>query len=54
MAFYSHKLSPAQQKYRPYDREFLAVYETIKYVRHMVEGRHFGIFTDHRPLKYAF
>jgi hypothetical protein len=31
LAFYSHKLSPAQQKYSPYDRELLAVYEAIKY-----------------------
>ena len=28
-AFYSHKLSPTQQKYSPYDREPLAVYEAI-------------------------
>jgi len=54
LAFYSHKLSPAQQKYSPYDRELLAVYEAIKYFRHMVEGRPFVIFTNHKPLTYAF
>ena len=54
LAFYSHKLSPAQQKYSPYDRELLTVYEAIKYFRHMVEGRPFVIFTDHKPLSYAF
>jgi cleavage and polyadenylation specificity factor subunit 1 len=54
LAFYSHKLSPSQQKYSPYDRELLAVYEAIKYFRHMVEGRPFVIFTDHKPLTYAF
>jgi hypothetical protein len=31
LAFYSHKLSPTQQKYSLYDREPLAVYEAIKY-----------------------
>jgi len=31
LAFYSHKLSPAQQKYIPYNRELLAVYKAIKY-----------------------
>jgi cleavage and polyadenylation specificity factor subunit 1 len=54
LAFYSHKLSPAQQIYSPYDRELLAVYEAIKYFRHIVEGRPFVIFTDHKPLIYAF
>ena len=54
LAFYTHKLSPAQQKYSPYDRELLTVYEAIKYFRHMVEGLPFVIFTDHKPLTYAF
>jgi len=54
LAFYSHNLSSTQQKYSPYDRELLAVYEAIKYFRHMVEGRHFVTFTDHKPLTYAF
>jgi len=30
------------------------VYEAIKYFLHMVEGRPFVIFTDHKPLTYAF
>lgn len=54
LAFYSHKLSSAQRKYSPYDRELLAVYEAIKYFRHMVEARAFAIFTDHKPLTFAF
>jgi len=31
--------------YSPYDRDLLAVYDAIKYFRHMVEGQHFVIFT---------
>ena len=54
LAFYSHKLSPAQRKCSPYDRELLAVYDAIKFLRHMVEGRHFVTVTDHKPLTYAF
>jgi cleavage and polyadenylation specificity factor subunit 1 len=54
LAFYSCKLSPIQQKYSPYDRKLLALYEAIKYFRHMVEGRPFVIFTDHKPLTYVF
>lgn len=54
LAFFSRKLSPSQQKYSPYDRELLAIYEGIKYFRHMVEARDFTVYTDHKPLVYAF
>jgi len=54
LAFYSHKNNPAQQKYSPYDRQLLAVYVAIKYFLHMVEGWPFVIFTDRKPLIYAF
>jgi cleavage and polyadenylation specificity factor subunit 1 len=46
-AFFSRKLSPAQQKYSPYDRGLLAIYQAVKHFRHMLEARHFIIFTDH-------
>lgn len=54
LAFFSRKLSPTQTKYSPYDRELLAIYEAIKYFRHMVEARHFTVYTDHRPICYAY
>ncbi|KAG7307830.1 hypothetical protein JYU34_006426 [Plutella xylostella] len=54
LAFYSHKLTNTEKKYSAYDRELLAVYEAIKYFRHMVEARTFSIYTDHKPLTYAF
>jgi cleavage and polyadenylation specificity factor subunit 1 len=54
LAFFSRKLNPAQQKYSAYDRELLAVYEAVKHFRHMLEARHFIIFTDHKPITYAF
>lgn len=54
LAFFSRKLSPTQQNYSPYDRELLAIYEGIKYFRHMLEARHFTVYTDHKPLIYAF
>lgn len=50
----SKKLSPAQRKYSPYDRELLAIYTAVKYYRHLLEGRKFTIYTDHKPLVYAF
>lgn len=54
LAFFSRKLSPSQQNYSPYDRELLAIYEAIKHFRHMLEARHFIIFTYHKPICYAF
>jgi hypothetical protein len=49
LAFFSKRLNPTQQKYSAYDRELLAIYEAVKHFRHMLEARHFTIFTDHRP-----
>jgi len=54
LAFFSRKLSPAQQKYSAYDRELLAIYEAVRYFCHMLEAQHFTILTDHKPLTLAF
>ena len=53
IAFFSKKMSTAQQKYSAYDIELLAIYEAVKHFRHMQEARHFVIFTGHKPLIYA-
>jgi hypothetical protein len=50
----SQKLNSAQQKYNAYDRELLAIYEALKHFCHMLEACHFIIFTDHKPITYAF
>lgn len=44
----------SQVKYSLYDRELLAIYEAIKYFRHMLEARHFIVYTDHKPISFAF
>jgi hypothetical protein len=54
LALFSKKLNPAQQKYSAYDRELLGVYEVVKQFRHVLAARHFIIFTDHKPITYAF
>lgn len=54
LAFYSKKFNNAQMKYSTYDRELLAIYSAIKYFRYFLEGRPFKIFTDHKPLIFAF
>lgn len=37
-----------------YDRELLAVYESVKHFRFMLGDRHFKVYKDHKPLIYAF
>jgi cleavage and polyadenylation specificity factor subunit 1 len=54
LACFSKKLSAAQEKYSACDRELLAVYEAAKHFRHMLEARHFTVFTDHKPITYGF
>lgn len=54
LAFFSRPLNPAQKKYSPYDRELMAIYDAIRHFRHMVEARPFIIYTDHKPLTFAF
>jgi hypothetical protein len=48
IVFFSKKLNPDKQKYSTYDHEFLDIYETVKDFRHMLEARHFVIFTDNK------
>lgn len=50
LTFLSKKLSETQVKYSPYDREILAIFATIKHYRHLLEGRMFTVYTDHKPL----
>ncbi|GFV02060.1 uncharacterized protein TNCV_4764451, partial [Trichonephila clavipes] len=40
--------------YSAYDRELLAIYSAIRHFRYMLEARDFTVFTDHKPLTYAF
>ncbi|UYV68418.1 hypothetical protein LAZ67_5004276 [Cordylochernes scorpioides] len=54
IAFFSKKLSESQTKYSTYDRELLAIFSAIKHFKFLLEGRDFTIFTDQKPLIYAF
>ena len=54
LGFATKSLTPAQQKYSAYDRELLAIYTAVKHFQHALEGRNFVIYTDHKPLTYAF
>ncbi|XP_064463435.1 uncharacterized protein LOC135374389 [Ornithodoros turicata] len=54
LAFFSRKMKPLETRYSAFGRELLAIYLTVKHFRHFLEGRQFTVFTDHKPLVYAF
>lgn len=54
LAFFSRKLSKTEMGYSAYDRELLSAYTSIKHFTHMLEARVFSLFTDHKPLTFAF
>ncbi len=51
--FFAQKLSPTQRRYSTFSRELLAIYAAIKHFLHLLEGRNFTVFTDHKPLTFA-
>ncbi|GFW87505.1 retrovirus-related Pol polyprotein from transposon opus [Trichonephila clavipes] len=54
LAFFSRKLTSSEKSYSAYDRELLTIYSAIRHFRYMLEARDFTVFTDHKPLTYAF
>ncbi|BHF59912.1 hypothetical protein SprV_0100287300 [Sparganum proliferum] len=53
LASFSKKLSKAETCYSTFGRELLAAYLAVRHFRHLLEGREFTIFTDHKPLTFA-
>jgi hypothetical protein len=53
LGFYSKKLDSAQRRYSAFDRELLACSSGIRHFRHMLDGRPFAVYTDHKPLTFA-
>lgn len=54
LGYFSKKFSDAQVKYSCFDRELLSIYLAVKHFRKTFEGRQLIIYTDHKPLTYAF
>jgi len=48
--FHSRKFNPAQVIYSTFDKELLAVVDTLEYFRSELTGYSFIILTDHKPL----
>ena len=54
LAFFSRKLRVPEIKYSTFDRELLAMFLAVRHFREFLEGRFFTLFTDHKPLTFAF
>lgn len=54
LGFFSKKLTATEQRYSTYDRELLAMYRGVQHFDYMLEGRTSIIYTDHKPLTFAF
>ena len=50
IAFFSGKLSKAQLKYAIFDKKVLAIYESVKFFRYMLDERHFTILYDNQAV----
>ncbi|XP_072143121.1 uncharacterized protein [Dermacentor andersoni] len=46
--------TPAPSSSPAYYIELLAIYEAVQHFRHIFEAQHCTIYTDHKPLTYAF
>ena len=54
LAFFSRQLRKPETKNSAFDRELLAIHLAIRHFRYFLEGRRFAVFTDHKPLIFAF
>jgi len=50
LEFFSKTLNSAQKDYSTFDRELLAIHDSVKHFRNLLEGKSFSILTDHKPL----
>lgn len=51
VAYFSKKLNEAQKKKKAIYIESVAIREAVKYWRYWLIGKHFKVFTDHKPLE---
>lgn len=51
VAYFSKKLNEAQKKKKAIYLECLAIKESIKYWQYWLIGKHFTVFSDHKPLE---
>ena len=54
VAFASQTLAPTECCYAHLDKEALAIIFGLKHFNQYLAGRHFVIYSDHKPLMYLF
>ena len=54
LTFFSGLLRKVEVKYSAFDCKLLAIHLAIRHFRYFLDGRCFAIFTDHKPLTFAF
>ena len=54
LGFFSKKFDKAQLRYSTYDRELTAIFLAVRHFKFMLEGRNCHIYTDHKPIIFAF
>ena len=54
VAYYSRKLNDSKKQYSTTDREMLAIVDYLWYFKHMLLGRNFTVYMDHKPLVTYF
>ena len=54
LGFFSKRFDKAQLRYSTYDRELTAIYLAVRHFKYMLEGRNCHIYTDHKPIVFAF
>ena len=52
IGYFSRNLNKHETKYSTFDRELLAIHNSIKYFSHILDGSSLSIETDHKPLCY--
>ena len=54
IAFASRTLSPAEKRYAQLDKEGLAIIFGLEKFHQYLQGRHFIVHSDHKPLTHLF
>ena len=52
ISYYSRTLTHTERRYSNFDRELLAIHQSIKHFRYFLEGLEFRVLTDHKPLTH--
>lgn len=52
VAYFCEKLNEAKQKYSPYDKDFYAIVQSLRYWQHYLLPQKFILYSDHEPLRY--